>query len=115
MEAFRDFYAELVEDRTWPILMLEFKLYAHRHPESQKRFRKAIRIATPIDDDEQFEHMHGILSAKHRADVELSVLALAPILSGLMLESNFEPERMSKEALGRLLRKLFDALFSMSG
>src|SRR5947209_7657688 len=27
MQAFRDFYAERVNDRSWPILMLEFKLY----------------------------------------------------------------------------------------
>jgi AcrR family transcriptional regulator len=114
MQAFRDFYIELVKDRTWPILMLEFKLYAHRHPESKERLRKAMRISTPIDNDEQFAHMYGTLSAKQRADVEVSVLALAPILSGLMLDSNFEPERMSQKALGRLLGKIFDALFPMS-
>src|ERR1700687_1667050 len=32
MEAFREFYVELVRDRVWPILTLEFKLYALRHP-----------------------------------------------------------------------------------
>jgi AcrR family transcriptional regulator len=114
MEAFRDLYVELVKDRTWPILMLEFKLYAHRHPESKERLRKAMRISAPIDNDEAFEHMHGSVSAKQRADIKLSVLALAPILSGLMLDSSFEPERMSKKALGRLLGKLFDALLPMS-
>jgi hypothetical protein len=31
-----------------------------------------------------------------------------------MLDSNFEPERMSKKALGQLLGKLFDALFPIS-
>jgi hypothetical protein len=114
MEEFREFYAKLVDDRTWPILMLEFKLYAHRHPESEERLRKAMRIATPIDNDEQFAYMYGKVSARQRADIELSVLALAPVLSGLILESSFEPERMSKKALGRLLGKLFDALFPMS-
>lgn len=114
MEAFRAFYTELVNDRSWPILTLEFKLYAHRHPESKERLRKAMRIATPIDNDEHFAHMHGSITAKRRAEVELSVLALAPILSGLMLDSDFEPERMSKKALKHLLGKLFDALFPMS-
>src|SRR4051812_40587647 len=35
LAAFREFYVELVQDRIWPILSLEFKLYALRHPESK--------------------------------------------------------------------------------
>ena len=39
LEAFREFYVELVRDKIWPILTLEFKLYALRHPESKERYR----------------------------------------------------------------------------
>ena len=35
LEAFRDFYVGLVRNRVWPILTLEVKLYAFRHPESK--------------------------------------------------------------------------------
>src|SRR5579863_8326871 len=45
MEAFREFYVELVRDRAWPILTLEFKLYALRHPESKERIRKAFEMS----------------------------------------------------------------------
>src|SRR5271165_7040222 len=41
METFREFYVGLASDRTWPILTMEFKLFALRHPEWKKRFRKA--------------------------------------------------------------------------
>jgi len=115
IEKFRDFFAELISDKNWPILTLEFKLFALRNPQSKERLRETIKIAIPIDDDEVFIRMYGRVSREKRTNIELSILALAPILSGLMLESNFEPDRMSDKALGRLLRTIFDALFSVSG
>src|SRR5437899_2383732 len=45
LEAFREFYVGLEQDRMWPILTLEFKLYALRHPESKERFRKAFEMS----------------------------------------------------------------------
>src|SRR6266702_2873416 len=36
LETFRAFIVDLVNDRTWPILTLEFKLFALRHPESKE-------------------------------------------------------------------------------
>ena len=47
MAAFRQFYLDLVADRTWPILTLEFKLFALRHPESKVRLRKAFEMEKP--------------------------------------------------------------------
>src|ERR1700730_11825055 len=34
--ALRSFYRERVEDKAWSLLLLEFKLFAMRHPESKK-------------------------------------------------------------------------------
>ena len=110
-EAFREFYIGLVNDRTWPILTLEFKLFALRHPESKERLRKAFEMTRATADPSQHEELFGILEHHAKADVETSVAALGPILSGLILESHFDAVNLSEKALRRLLGRIFDALF----
>jgi AcrR family transcriptional regulator len=111
MEAFREFYVELVRDRAWPILTLEFKLYALRHPESKERIRKAFEMSKATD-DERYEKTFGKLTRAARTDNDLALLALGPIVSGLILESHFEPEALTEKGLRRILGRLFDALFA---
>ena len=110
-EAFREFYIELVCDRAWMILTLEFKLFSLRHPRSKQRLQRALEMTRPTSDDESFRLVFGNLTREQEADVDLAILALGPFLSGLILESHFEPERLSDKAIARLLGKLFDALF----
>jgi AcrR family transcriptional regulator len=111
VEAFRQFYVELDHDRTWPILTLEFKLYALRHPESKGRLRRAFEMSKPPRDEWNYEQTFGKLTRDQRADNDLALAALGPIMSGLMLESHFEPEMLSDKGLRRLLGRIFDALF----
>ncbi len=111
LKAFRDFYVGLVEDRAWPILTLEFKLFALRHPESKGRLRKALEMAKPPQDNEMRSHMFGPLTGEQQVDNDLALLALGPIISGLILESHFEAEMLSEKGLRRLLGNIFDALF----
>jgi AcrR family transcriptional regulator len=112
LEAFRDFYTGLVSDRTWPILTLEFKLFALRHPESKERLRRAFEMAKPPRDEASDARMFGQLAGEQKIDNELALMALGPILSGLILESHFEPEILSEQGLRRILGRIFDALFS---
>jgi len=111
LEAFREFYVGLVQDRIWPILTLEFKLYALRHPESKERLRKSFEMSKATNDNKFYDQLFGQLSREKRKDVDLSLLALGPIVSGLMLESHFEPENLSEKPLRRILGLIFDALF----
>ena len=111
MEAFREFYVGLVSDRTWPILTLEFKLFAIRHPESKERLRKAFEMAKPPQDDATWAQMFARLTLEQKRENELSLAALGPIVSGLMLESYYEPEILSDKGLRRILGRIFDALF----
>jgi AcrR family transcriptional regulator len=111
MEVFREFYVGLVSDRTWPILTLEFKLFAIRHPESKERLRKAFEMAKPPQDDATWAQMFARLTREQKRENELSLAALGPIVSGLMLESYFEPEILSEKGLRRVLGRIFDALF----
>lgn len=111
MEIFREFYIGLVSDRTWLILTLEFRLFAIRHPESKERLRKAFEMAEPPQDDATWAQMFSHLTREQRRENELSLVALRPIVSGLMLESYFEPKILSDNGLRRILGRIFDALF----
>lgn len=115
LEVFREFFVGLAQDKTWPILTLEFKLFALRHPESRERLRNAFEMAKPPRDGRSDTQLFGKLAGQQKADNELAIVALAPILSGLILESHFEPQILSERGLRRLLGKIFDALFLTQG
>jgi len=110
-QAFREFYVELAHDRTWPILTLEFKLFAIRHPESKERLRRAFEMSKPAYDGSAYEQMFGQLSGEQRADNDLALAALGPIVTGLILESYFEPQTLDEKGIRRILGRIFDALF----
>jgi AcrR family transcriptional regulator len=111
LEAFREFYVGLVQDRNWPILTLEFKLYALRHPESKERLRKAFEMSKSTTDGAFYEQLFGKLTRGSKNEIDLSLIALGAIVSGLILESHFEPDNLSEKALRRILGRIFDALF----
>lgn len=111
LKAFREFYVECANDRAWSILTLEFKLYSLRHPESKQKLQKALMQILPISDEVLFSKLFGNPTEDLRTDRELAILAIGPVLSGLVLESHFEPEHLTDKAIGRLLRRIFDALF----
>lgn len=114
MAAFREFYLDLIADRTWPILTLEFKLFALRHPESKVRLRKAFEMAKPPRGHEGEVKVFGRVSREQKADNELAFAALGPIFSGLILESYFEPEVLSETGLRHILGRIFDSLFGQA-
>lgn len=114
LEAFRAFYVELAQDTMWPILMLEFKLFALRHPEWKERFRKSFELAKKPRDQEGEIGVFGELSGEQKTENELALVALGPILSGLILESHFEPDLLSERGLRRILGRIFDSLFPAS-
>jgi len=109
--AFREFYVELAHDRTWPILTLEFKLYSLRHPDSKERLRHAFEMTKPPNGEALYEQTFGPLTGEQRAERDLSIAALGPVVSGLILESHFEPDSLSEDGIRALLGRIFDALF----
>lgn len=111
MGAFREFYVGLVNDRTWPILTLEFKLFALRRPKLKERLRRAFEMARPPRDEAGDRRLFGALAPAQKVDNDLALIALGPIFSGLILESHFEPETLTEKALRRILGRVFDALF----
>jgi AcrR family transcriptional regulator len=111
LETFRNFYIGLVHDKTWPILTLEFKLFALRHPESKERLRKAFEMSIATNHEALYERTFGKPSRVDKSDNDIARMALGPILSGLILESYFEPAVLTDKALRRILGRIFDSLF----
>ena len=58
------------------------------------------------------EDIFGRLTLRKKQEFELAGLALGPMVSAFILESFFEPERLSEKPLRRILGRLFDALFA---
>src|SRR5581483_6319596 len=83
LEAFREFIVGLAQDRVWPILTLEFKLFAIRHPESKERLRRAFEMSKPANDHVSYERMFGQLNRQQKAENDLVLAALGPIVTGL--------------------------------
>lgn len=113
LKVFRDFYVGAASDRAWPILTLEFKLFALRHPESKERLRKAFEMSKATNDDSTYEKLFGRLSRGDKADNDLALAALGPVVTGLILESHFEPRILTAQGLTRILGRIFDALFPL--
>jgi AcrR family transcriptional regulator len=111
LEAFREFYVGLAKDRTWPILNLEFKLFALRHPDSKERLRRAFEMSKAANDESVYAHMFGQHTGQEKADNDLALASLGPIISGLILESYFEPRLLSEKGLRRMLGRIFDSFF----
>ena len=100
-----------VRDKAFSILTLEFKLYALRHPESKDRFRTAFEMSKARSGNGLYVQLFGELTRSTRTENDLALAALGPILSGLILESNFEPDVLSDKGLRRILKRTFNALF----
>jgi hypothetical protein len=91
-------------------LTLEFKLFALRHPELEDRLRKAFLMMKVTTDDRIYQQMFGTLGRSQKVAVDLLLSALGPVVSGLILESHFEPQTLSERAIRQTLGQVFDAL-----
>jgi AcrR family transcriptional regulator len=100
LAALRGFYVDRVTDRQWAMLVLEFKLFALRHPRlrpklaaTHRRLRASLRLES-VD----------------QAWDEPKKAALEAILSGLSLEHAYDPLRISEQQAVAILGSLFDTL-----
>jgi AcrR family transcriptional regulator len=109
-EALRNFYVNRISDRQWVMLMLEFKLFALRHPRLRAqlaRTHRRIRSSLKLEVIDQLlpERLRG-----SRKSEELRRVALEAILNGLVLEHAYDSHRISEAQALSLLERLFDVL-----
>lgn len=100
LAALREFYVGLAGDRQWAMLVLEFKLFALRHPSlrpklaaKHRKLRASLRL----------ENIAEAFDQPKKA-------ALEAVLSSLTLEHAYDPLRISREEATEILGLFFDAL-----
>ena len=104
IRAGRKLFVSAWEDETWPILLLEFKLFALRNTGSVERIR------------DLYKHLYAGLPTKpKRSKVEQKrdVIALAVmrgIPSAIALERHFDSRLQSPDTIREALKTIFDAL-----
>ena len=100
LAALRKFYVDRIGDRQWAMLVLEFKLFALRHPQLRPRLaatHRKLRASLRLENIDQ-------------ACDEPKKAALEAILSSLTLEHAYDPLRISRGDATGILAVLFDAL-----
>jgi AcrR family transcriptional regulator len=114
LQIFRKFYVGTLEDKNWLLLLLEFKLFAIRHPESKERLQKVHKELLPqAHKEEEFAKVFGSGGhGKAALSRSVAVATLAPILSALAVEAQFEPALLEEHALKKVAARLFDALLT---
>lgn len=115
LAAYRQFALELVQDEAWALLLLEFKLYTVRHPESKKRLQLHYSSLYPSDQEKRYSELLGLAAKGKKAVSRTSAVhTLQPMLCALLLEAKFDTERFGPDEVKKLTNKIFDALLEVS-
>ena len=110
MAALRDYYVQCITDREWGMLMLEFKLFAARHPKLRP---KLAAIHRRIRASMKLEALHKLLGMDNACPESKSAV-LEGARAGLFLEHSYDPERLPECQAAKFLGHIFDSLQSFS-
>lgn len=114
LQAFREFFLTLCQDRRWSLLSLEFKLFAVRHPEVRTRLaamnRRLLGPRVGILQD-IFEGSGSRLPVSPNA----AAISLSAVTNALSLEHMVDRGLMPESALKKILGNYFDSLTGQHG
>jgi AcrR family transcriptional regulator len=106
----RERYVEFYFDGNWPLLTLEFKLFALRNPEYGKRLRELYQLLYADTSKLLFEGQHPI-SRKQKSRLEMAFATLRGIPSAIALESEFDPSLAAPGTARRILESMCEWVF----
>jgi AcrR family transcriptional regulator len=108
---FRRWLATQASDHSWGTLMLEFKLYALRRPESRDKLVHMFDQLAKSSGIDFIELLYGAgLEKATRAAIERRFAILGALISAINLESHFQPKLLPKHQLKPVLDELYEAL-----
>lgn len=110
LQALREYYVSKVADRRWSILILEFKLYAIRHPKLRAKLAEMYRSIRSKMKWGDIESIWDPGSPRNPDCQKRVRMALQAMLSGLVLERAYDPASISGDQVSLLLRQVFDFL-----
>jgi len=110
LQALRDSWLEMCMDRRWSLLVLEFKLFAVRHPEVKTRLtamhRKLVSSGVDI--------LQEIMSALGRQSFPAYAVGMAffALSNGLMVENMLDRTAMPEDSVRKIMVTFFDAMLA---
>ncbi len=111
LDIFKQWIGVQVSDQSWGTLMLEFKLYALRRPESRDKLMKLYERMANSSVHDFIKLLFGDrLSKAARAGVERRLAIMGAVLSAVALESHFKPHLFPKLQIQGVLEEVFEAL-----
>jgi hypothetical protein len=114
VEIVKDLFLNTVEEKNWPILMLEFKLFALRNKASLRRIRDLYQVLYDDLSRDLLPESEGVTDTdKEKALVALAVLRGIP--SAIALERQFNPVMNLPDATKEVLEAIFESLLKMKG
>ena len=114
MAALRNFFLERTEDQAWSLLLLEFKLFAMRHPESKKRLQSLYAgIFYRTDEKSLADILGAAAKGKDAISRVIAIQSLQPIISALVLEARLETNLSDKDVIKKVAHRIFDALLEV--
>jgi AcrR family transcriptional regulator len=112
MRALRDYYAQIACDRQWALLLLEFKLFAVRHPEARARLvERYRRLRAP--GRELFETLLCQLGRKLPISSNAATIGFSALSNAIMLENLLDPKALTASEIQFLLGLFFDSLVGL--
>lgn len=110
LASMRSFYIARLQDKQTSMLVLEFKLYALRHPKLRAKLAQAHRaIRTKL----KMEMLSRILPAQIPCEQTLNQaksMLLQAVLHGVVLEFAYDPTSASKSDVSGMLGEIFDVI-----
>lgn len=114
IKALRRFYLKLVDQPRWGLLLLEFKLFAMRHPQAQKRLQELMAVTNSKEDEKRVVELLGAPSAaSHGIGRMVAVQTMLPMLSALMLEAKVQAPQLDNAMVRKVASQIFDALLGI--
>jgi AcrR family transcriptional regulator len=108
LEKFRAHLLALTCDRSWALLILEFKLFALRQPKLKTRMRRLMTMMHSTSGEDFFQLLFGKVKPSEAHRMERRFSLIGSIMSAAVLESNFRPALFADEDLEAVLAELLE-------
>jgi AcrR family transcriptional regulator len=112
VEALKKLFLDSMEEDHWPILMLEFKLFALRNKSSKRRVRKLSQLLHE-DIDRKFFPKLGIVGKREKQRAAVGVAVLRALPSAIVLERQFNSVLDDAGVARQVFGGVFDSLFEV--
>lgn len=108
-EALRDYYARLAKQRKWVLILMEYKLFAIRHPAVRARLQRRMR-GLRAEGIRILTNLAQALGNRPPVSGATAGVAMGALANALVMEQLVDPAILSSEELYKLLSLVFDLL-----